>query len=148
VNLHPDFKELLSLFLANDVEFLLVGGYAVSVHGYSRYTEDIDLWVRKTPENAKRILHALDEFGFGGLGLTQATLLQEQGLIRLGHPPAKVKILNWVSGLEFEEASPNAIQVEFDELEIPVISLPDLIRNKSASGRLKDLGDLENLPES
>lgn len=136
----------MKLFLANNVEFLLVGGYAVSVHGYSRYTEDIDLWIHKTPENAAKIVATLEEFGFGGLGLTAETFLDEQGLVRLGHPPVKVEILNWISGVEFEHAAPNAITVDIDGLSVPVIALADLIRNKQASGRLKDLGDLENLP--
>ncbi len=123
------------------------GGYAVAIHGFPRYTGDIDIWIAVSPENATRVVETLKEFGFDLPELGPELFLSADRMTRLGREPVKIEILNAVSGLDFEQASRNAISVDFDGITVPVISLKDLRTNKLASGRAKDLADLENLPE-
>lgn len=143
--LSKDFKELLGLFNAKGIEYLIVGGYALAMHGHPRYTGDIDLWVFSDPGNAARISESLDEFGFNAVGLTVADFLKPNSVIQLGYPPSRVDILTSVDGLAFTEAWPRRLLVSVDGLMLPVISREDLITNKQASGRLQDKADLEKL---
>jgi predicted nucleotidyltransferase len=143
--LNPDFKELLRLFNEAQVEYLVVGGYALSAHGHPRYTGDIDLWVFTGLENADRIMKALGDFGFGSLGLQRTDFQKPQQVIQLGFPPSRIDIMTDIDGLTFSECWPRRVEVDFDGLKIPTIGLSDLIRNKEATGRLQDLADLEKL---
>lgn len=143
--LPDDFKEFLKLFRAHGVRHLLVGGWAVGFHGRPRATQDLDVWVEVSAENAKRIRTALLEFGFDA---PVESFLDPQSMVRMGVPPLRIEILPTVSGLEFEEADRNALEGRLDEIEVRVVSLGDLRRNKKAAGRYKDLDDLENLPEA
>ena len=145
-NLHPDFKEFLKLLNSHQVDYLLVGGYAVSIHGYPRYTGDIDFWVALSDENAQKIVNVLKEFGFDLPNLSTELFLDKSRMTRLGREPVKIEILNSVSGLDFLPCQERAISIDIDGISIPVISLNDLRQNKLASGRAKDLADLENLP--
>ena len=145
--LHPDFKDFLRCLLDRRVEFLLIGGYAVSVHGFDRYTGDIDVWIERSEENAARTVAALQDFGFWSADFSVDLFLDEGRMAHIGREPVKIEILNAVSGLEYAEARPRAMTVTIDGLEVPVISLADLRTNKAASGRPKDLADLDNLPE-
>jgi hypothetical protein len=141
-----DFKEFLSLLQSHNVDYLLVGGFAVAFHGYPRFTGDIDVWVAVSPENADRLVAALKEFGFNVAGLSPALFLDAKRMTRLGKEPMKIEILNSVSGLDFASAKARAVHAEIDGVPVPVISLPDLRANKLASARPKDLADLDNLP--
>ena len=141
-----DFKEFLKLLNTHGVEYLLVGGYAVNFYGYPRYTGDIDFFVATHEKNAEKLVQALKEFGFDVPELSVDLFLDASRMTRFGREPVKIEILNSISGIEFEEAYSNHKLVNIDGIEIPLISLADLRKNKSASGRYKDLDDLENLP--
>jgi predicted nucleotidyltransferase len=146
INLPSDFKEFLKLFNQHHVEYLLIGGYAVAFHGYSRATADMDVWVAVNPDNARRIVTAIIEFGFNVPELSEKLFLEEGPIIRMGVPPLRIEIWTDVTGLCFEESFPAREIVSIDGLEVNVIDLINLKINKKASGRNKDLDDLENLP--
>jgi hypothetical protein len=143
--LSQDFKEFVQSLNANDVRYLVVGGYAVAVHGYPRYTKDLDVWIDSTPDNAERIVQALDEFGFGSLGLKVADFLEPDQIIQLGYPPNRIDILTTIPGVTFQECYGSRLRVELDEVPVYFIDLDNLKKNKRASGRLQDLADLDNL---
>ena len=143
IRLPPDFKEFLKLLNSNEVEYLLIGGYAVGYYGYPRPTGDMDVWIARSPDNAKRVVHALEEFGFE---CPTETLLRENEVVRMGVPPFRLEILTTISGVEFSSCYSERLQVLLDEVEISLISLTQLKKNKKASGRSKDITDLENLP--
>ena len=146
VKLPPDFKEFLTLLNFHKVDYLLVGGYAVCLHGYPRYTSDMDIWVAVEEANASKIVNALKDFGFAGPHLSTELFLQATRMTQLGREPVKIEILNRISGVQFSDAQPRACLLQVDGVCIPVISLADLRLNKAASGRSKDLADLDNLP--
>lgn len=145
-SLPDDFREFLKLLDSNGVEYLLIGGYAVNVHGYVRTTNDLDLWVSVNPENAARIDRALRQFGFAAAGLTSDLFLTPNNVVRMGLPPIRIEILTSISGVEFESCYAEKEMIRIEEMAVPVISLARLRENKAASGRAKDLADLENLP--
>ncbi len=146
--LPQDFREFLNLLNSLQVDYILVGGYAVAFHGYPRYTGDIDIWVAVNEENAIRIVAALKQFGFDLPELSEELFLDESRMTRLGREPVKIEILNRISGVDFAGAKSRAELVDFEGLLVPVISLADLRVNKKASARPKDLADLDNLPDS
>ena len=146
IHLPPDFKEFLKLLNANDVAYLLVGSYAVGYHGYPRATVDMDVWVAMNPINALKIVAVLKEFGFDVPGLSPDLFLTEGQLIRMGVPPIRLEILTSISGVAFEECYAERVVDELDGVRANLISLKHLKQNKMASGRNKDLNDLENLP--
>mgnify|MGYP001120452983 CR=1 FL=1 len=146
IQLPPDFKEFLQLLNAHDVKYLLIGGYAVGYHGYPRATVDMDVWVAIHPQNAQKIVAVLTEFGFNLPELTTDLFLEKDKIIRMGIPPVRLEILTSISGVEFETCYQNRVEDELDGVQISLISLNDLKRNKLSSGRHKDLNDLENLP--
>lgn len=145
MELDRDFSEFIACFAARDVEFLIVGGYAVAAHGHPRYTKDLDVWVRVDRANAERIIAALGDFGFGGLGLAVEDFLTDDVVVQLGREPQRIDLLTFVSGVEFEEAYENRVLVEIGGVEVPVIGRAELRRNKLATGRLRDLADVEDL---
>lgn len=144
--LPDDFSEFLRLLNANRVEYLLVGGYAVGLHGYPRATIDLDVWVASTPENAQRLVQALREFGFDVPTLVPELFLDPARIVRFGIPPFRIEVMTSIDGVEYQACRANAVTVAADGVDIPVISLADLKTNKRAAGRHKDLADLENLP--
>jgi phage replication-related protein YjqB (UPF0714/DUF867 family) len=146
VKLHQDFKEFLNLLRANRVEYLLIGAYAVGYHGYPRATQDLDIWIAATAENATRIVTALGEFGFGSPELTAELVLRPNNIIRMGEEPVRIEILNRASGVDFAKCYDARVVDEIDGIEVSLIGLNDLKENKKASGRLKDLADLDSLP--
>ena len=148
VKLPPDFREFLSLLHTHRVKYLLVGGYAVAAHGYPRFTGDMDLWIQTNTENAENVLRVCREFGFDVPNLRVELFTDPKQMTRMGHPPLRIEILNSVSGLTFDLAWETRISEVWDEVPVSLISLEDLRTNKRASGRLKDLADLENLPDS
>jgi hypothetical protein len=143
--LNQDFKEFIESLNDNSVRYLVVGGYAVALHGHPRYTKDIDIWIEMTPENAQRVIEALAQFGFGSLGLRAEDFLEADQIIQLGYPPARIDLLTTVPGVEFETCYASRVQVEIDNVTINFIDLDNLKRSKRAAGRLQDLADLENL---
>jgi hypothetical protein len=145
MKISPDFREFIACANARDVRFLVVGGYAVAYHGHPRYTKDLDVWVEPTAENARRLLNALEDFGFGALDLQVDDFLEPDQVVQLGYPPLRIDLLTSVSGLSFDECYPNRPTMDIDEVEVPFIGLDDLKANKRASGRHQDLADLENL---
>jgi hypothetical protein len=148
LQLPDDFKEFLKLFDSNGVEYLLIGGYAVNVHGHVRTTNDLDIWVNISPENATRIERALRQFGFGTEGLSSGLFLSPHSMVRMGVPPIRIEVLTTISGVEFGACYAEREMIQMEDILVPVISLPRLRENKAASGRLKDLADLESLPEA
>jgi predicted nucleotidyltransferase len=145
IQLPPDFKEFLRLLNSHQVEYLLIGGYAVGYYGYPRATADMDIWIATEPENAAKVVEVLQEFGFGVEDLTPDLFLKAEQIIRMGVPPVRVELLTTISGVSFEECYA-ARQIDIlDGVEVALISLEHLKINKKASGRYKDLNDLENL---
>jgi hypothetical protein len=122
-----------------------VGGYAVGVHGYPRYTKDLDVWVMISPDNAQHIITALGQFGFKSVNLKKDDFLKQGEFIQLGYPPNRIDIITSCDGIEFEACYKDKIQITVEGLIIDFIDLENLKRNKKVSGRLQDLADLENL---
>lgn len=146
IELANDFKEFLKLLNIHDVKYLLIGGYAVSYHGYPRATNDLDVWVAVHPDNAERLVQAVQDFGFVTADLSTALFLQEDKIVRMGRPPIRIELLTSISGVEFADCFARRLLAEVDGVPVNLINLDDLKQNKRASGRYKDLNDLENLP--
>ncbi len=146
ISLPLDFKEFLKLLNDNDVEYLLIGGYAVAYYGYPRATNDIDVWIAVNPSNAERVVNALREFGFDTPDLSPTLFSTTNRIIRMGMPPMRIEISTGISGVDFEECYAARRMDVLDGVGVPIISLHHLKVNKRASGRHKDLNDLENLP--
>ncbi len=145
IQLPPDFKEFLQLLNSHKVEYLLIGGYAVGYYGYPRATGDMDIWIAVHPDNAHGVVKALNEFGFP-LSVEDVSLfLQENKITRMGVPPLRLEILTTISGVTFAECYAQREIRDIDGVAVSLISLKDLKTNKKASGRYKDLNDLENL---
>ena len=143
--LNKDFKEFIESLNSTGVEYLVVGGYALAAHGHPRYTGDLDIWVNRSPANVTRLLKALSAFGFGSLGLVEDDFLQPEAVVQLGYPPARIDLLTAIDGVSFEECFPRRMPIRVGDVEIPIIHLTDFRANKLASGRAKDLADLESL---
>ena len=144
---NQDFKEFIESLNANRVRYLVVGGYAVALHGYPRYTKDLDIWIESNPENAQALVLALTQFGMASLGLTETDFLDPEQVVQIGYPPNRIDILSTVSGLEFTSCYAQRVKTILDGVEVNFIDLENLRKNKKASGRLQDLADLENLGE-
>ncbi|WP_330203556.1 hypothetical protein [Cyanobacterium sp. Dongsha4] len=128
------------------VEYLLIGGYAVTYYGYPRSTGDMDIWIAINPDNAEKIVEVLKEFGFNLPDLSPELFLQENKIIRMGVPPLRLEILTTISGVTFTDCFAERLVTKIDDIDVNLISLKHLKLNKQASGRFKDLNDLENLP--
>lgn len=133
--LNPDFRDMLSAFNAAGVEFLIVGGYAVAHYGYPRATGDLDFWVRRSPENADRVLRALDAFGAPAGLVTRDDLLDPEIVAQIGIEPNRVDILTAIDGVEFDDAYQSRVLARIDDVEIPFVGLHHLLQNKRATGR-------------
>ncbi len=144
--LPPDFKEFLSLLKGKNIQYLLIGGYAVGYHGYPRATNDMDIWIAINPNTAEQMVLALKEFGFDASQLSKELFLKENNIVRMGIAPIRIEILTTISGINFEECFQQRIVDEIDGIEVNIIGLKQLKINKKASGRYKDLDDFENLP--
>ena len=145
MKLDKDFNEFVELFVARGVRFLVVGGYALAAHGYPRATDDFDAWVWANSENAEKIVECLAEFGFGGLNLTTDDFTTLDRVVQLGYPPYRIDIITSISGVKFDNAWANRLVVDVDGLQVPFIGRDDLLTNKRATGRPKDLLDVERL---
>ena len=145
--MNKDYLDILAEFLAETVEFLLVGAYALAVYGHPRATGDIDLWVRCSPENARKILKALARFGAPVQDLTPADFESPKIAYQIGLAPNQIDILTQIDGVVFDEAWINRVEAEVESLRVPVISRQDFIKNKRSTGRHMDLGDVSRLEE-
>ena len=143
--LTKDSREFIACLRSNKVEFLIVGALAVSWHGFPRYSGDIDLFVRADQENALRLMAALEQFGFGSLGIAVDDLSAENRVIQLGVEPNRIDLMTSISGITFEEAWRSRVPAELDGIEVDFIGRDALIRNKRAAGRSKDLIDVDEL---
>ncbi len=138
-----DFKELLKLFNKHKVEYVIVGAYALAFYGCPRYTGDLDILVKSDPSNAKNILKAIKEFGFGSLKLTIKDFSSEKKVIQLGMPPIRIDILTSLTGVTWKQISPNHVKGKYGNTAVYFIGKDELIANKKALGRYKDLADIE-----
>ncbi|MFH1185367.1 MAG: DUF6036 family nucleotidyltransferase [Chloroflexota bacterium] len=143
--LSPDFSEFIQSLDDNAVRYLVVGGYAVALHGHPRYTKDIDIWIDLTPDNAHRLIDALDQFGFGSVGLKPADFLEADQIVQLGYPPNRIDLITGLSGVDFSVCFDERVEVTVDGVQVNFISLENLRKNKKAAGRHQDLADIENL---
>ncbi|MFQ5408743.1 MAG: hypothetical protein ACE5FI_10035 [Anaerolineales bacterium] len=146
LKLPPDFRDFLRLLKEHQVDYLLIGGYAVGYHGYPRATNDLDIWIAIHSTNAARMVNALQDFGFDMPQLTEDLFLQGDSIVRMGVAPIKIEVAMTISGVDFEECYAERVVDTLDGIEVNIIDLRHLKTNKKASGRFKDLADLENLP--
>ncbi|MBW2038248.1 MAG: hypothetical protein JRI46_01405 [Deltaproteobacteria bacterium] len=146
--LNPDFRDILSLFIEEDVEFLVVGAYALAAHGYPRATGDIDLWVRCSDENAQCVWRSLAKFGAPLQDLKVEDLAKPDIVFQIGVAPRRIDIMTILDGVGFDEAWPHRKEVEVEGLKLPIISKAHLLQNKKASGRPRDLADVAWLEEN
>ena len=144
--LNKDYKDILQSLADEKVKFLLVGSYALAMHGYLRATIDIDIWVMPSPDNAPAVLRALRRFGAPSSDLTVADLQNNDTVFQIGIAPRRIDIITTgATGLNFEETFANSVAMDIDGINVRIPSIPDLIRNKRATGRTKDLADAEAL---
>jgi hypothetical protein len=145
--LNEDYKEMLQCLADEHADFLLVGAYALAAHGYPRATMDIDIWVLPSPDNAEAVLRAIENFGAPLHGLTAADLQKDDTVFQIGVAPRRIDIITGASGLRFEDTRANSTEITVEGLSVRVPSIDDLIKNKKASGRTKDLADAEALED-
>jgi predicted nucleotidyltransferase len=145
MTLAKDFEDFVDLLNAHHVEYMVVGGYALALHGKPRHTGDLDIWINISEKNAQRMEQVINDFGLSSLGLAKGDFLKPGYITQIGQPPLRIDILNNIDGLEFEEARKNIQQIEVDGLQISYIGLQDFIHNKKISGRHKDLADIEEI---
>jgi predicted nucleotidyltransferase len=143
--LNKDFKEFIQSLNDNHVRYLVIGGYAVAFHGHPRYTRDIDIWLDLTTDNATHIVNALEQFGFGSLGLQPGDFLVPGQIIQLGYPPHRIDLLTSLEAMDFQESYHSRIEVTISGVSVNFIDLPNLRKSKQIAGRHQDLADLENL---
>jgi hypothetical protein len=147
MNIHPDFEELLRLLEEHDIEYMIVGGYAVAYHGFPRFTKDIDLFFRLTSENAIRLRQALVVFGFREEELPIEAFTTTGNVLTFGMAPTRVDLINEIDGVTYDEARPNVVRGKYGAVEVTFIGLADLLKNKKSTPRTKDKGDVEELEQ-
>lgn len=147
MEIYQDFRELLELLNANDVEFIIVGAYALAFHAAPRFTGDIDILVKPDQENAVKILKALKEFGFGSLDLNESDFAEPDKVIQLGVAPVRVDLITSLTGVSWQDAFSGRVEGNYGDVRIFYLGRKELISNKRALGRKKDLADIEALGE-
>jgi predicted nucleotidyltransferase len=147
IPLPPDFRDFIQLLNRHRVKYVVVGGYAVAYHGYSRYTGDIDFFVEKSPTNAEALRRVFVDFGFKSPPPEAALFMEDKRIVRIGFPPMRVEVSNHIDGVTFQECHTHRVTARIAGLRVPFIDLDRLRQNKAASGRPKDLDDLRQLPE-
>ena len=145
MEIQQDFKELLELFNKHRVEYMIVGGYALAFHGAPRYTGDMDIYIKPDPQNGERITAALKDFGFGEVGLSVKDFIYPEKVIQLGVPPVRIDIITSITGVTWDEASTGKQSVSYGGTEVNIIGREQFIKNKKATGRKRDIADLESL---
>ena len=144
-NQKSDFEELFACLSAKNVRFVVVGGHALAYHSKPRFTKDLDVFVEPTAENAVRVLTALEDFGFGGLGLTAADFDTPGRVVQLGIAPNRIDLLTAIDGVSFDQAWQGRVDGRFGTESVPFLGRRELLANKRAVGRLQDLADIETL---
>ena len=147
MEVQPDFRDLLALLNAHGVEYVIVGAHALAYYGAPRYTGDMDVYVRPGIENARRIMTALKDFGFGSVGLTESDFSALDRIIQLGYPPVRVDLVTSLTGVSWDEVSDHKISAKYGDVPVHYIGRREFVANKRACGRKKDLADLEALGE-
>jgi len=147
MEIQQDYKDLLQLFNAQKVEYVIVGAFSLAFHGVPRYTGDIDIYVKPEKVNAERIIHALTQFGFGSLGLKESDFTIEDQIIQLGVPPVRIDLITSLTGVSWEEVFSGCQKGSYGDVVVLFIGKEQLIKNKRATGRKKDIADLESLGE-
>ena len=140
-----DYRDMIECLQRESVEFMLVGGYAVALHGWPRMTFDIDFWIMANPQNAAAVMRALKAFGAPLMDLKEEDFHKPGMVFQIGTEPQRIDILSAISGVAYEDADSRAVRMEVDGLSLKVIALDDLIANKRASGRPKDIADAMTL---
>ncbi|MCY3713837.1 MAG: hypothetical protein OXH02_11150 [Gemmatimonadetes bacterium] len=141
----PDFSALLALLNAHRVEYMIVGGHALALHGSPRFTGDLDIYYKADAVNAERMTAVIAEFGFGDLGLTADDFLTAESVLQLGVPPRRLDFLNSLTGVSWNEAYTGRVKGTYGDIQVHYIGRDQLIKNKRATGRQRDLADLEML---
>jgi hypothetical protein len=147
MDVQPDFRDLLELFNSRGVDYVVVGGYALAFHGAPRATGDIDLFVGTNSDNAQRLVDALGEFGFGSVGLTKKDFETPNQVVQLGVPPVRVDIMTSITGVSWEEAYQSRVEGTYGDVPAFYLGREHFLSNKRATGRRRDLADLEALGE-
>lgn len=147
MEVQQDFRDLLALFNAHKVDYIIIGAHALAYHGAPRYTGDMDIFVRPDLENARQIIQALDEFGFGSVGLNLDDFAFPGKVVQLGVPPIRMDIVTSISGISWGEAADGRTTGTYGDLEVSYLGKLQFILNKRATGRKKDLADLESIGE-
>lgn len=142
-----DFKELLKLFNEHKIEYIIVGAYALAYHGIPRFTGDMDIFVKPSIRNAKRILSALVDFGFGSLNLTTEDFQKPDSVVQLGVPPVRIDLITSITGVAWEEADKGKAKGLYGDIPVFFLGRKQFIANKRSLGRKKDLADLESIGE-
>jgi len=145
MELDQDFKEFIALLNEHKVEYLIVGGYAVVVYGYHRFTGDLDVWLKPTHENAQKLLCVLHDYGFGRLNLNENDFCQKNNIIQLGYEPLRIDILTSIEGMDFDKCYKRRTSKKADKIKINFIGLDDLRKNKKLVGRDRDIEDYKHL---
>ena len=147
MEIQQDFRDLLELFKVHDVDYMIVGAHALAYHGAPRYTGDIDLFVRADGENAQRVLRALDDFGFGSMGLSPEDFSVPGQIVQLGVAPVRIDIITAITGVSWDEAVAERDEGTYGDVNVHYIGRAQFVANKRATGRAKDLADVEALGE-
>ena len=145
--MNQDFLDLLRAFIDHNVRFLIVGAYALGVHGRPRATGDLDVWVDPTPENAVKVMSALEQFGAPTVEVSAEDFSRPGIVFQMGLPPLRIDVLTELTGLTFSEAWSTRTRAAFGPITADVIGRDAFIKNKRATGRARDLGDIEALGE-
>ena len=146
--LNPDFRDMLSCLNDEGVDFIVVGAYALAAHGLPRATGDIDVWLRNSPDNARKVLHALARFGAPTSAISEEDFITHNTILQLGVAPYRIDLLTGIDGVDFDEATHNKVKVDVDGVAVFVLSKEDLLKNKLAAGRDKDRSDIAWLEKS
>ncbi len=144
--LNQDFKEFIALLNENEVRYLVVGGYAVALHGHPRYTKDLDIWLDISEENAESVIKALDAFGFGSLDFQTADFTTPDQVVQLGRPPRRIDLITTIPGVNFDKCYKSKVAVDIDGVIVNFIDVENLKKNKRVSARPQDIADVDNLP--
>jgi hypothetical protein len=145
MTLDPDFEDFIKLLNQHEVDYMIIGGYAMAFHGKPRYTGDLDIWIDISETNAQKMLSVIKDFGFSSLNFDREDFLRENLINQLGYPPLRIDILTSIDGINFKDAYPQKQVIIIEDFTANYIGLNDLIQNKNASGRQQDLVDVNTL---